>query len=297
MSRLSLETILKECRSRAFQKFHNIQIVSAGENGDIFLHKECLDFLRMIRRFLPGTKVQAYTNFRMFSPPLIDAVLGEGLLDFIGCNIDGADQESYFKVKRTDLGVVTSHLFYFLKKRRRLWKNIPLHIQVLTYHDYVKSVHNCLGVFPEKLQGQPPDTAVLKDDFPLIRAQFLPYLDHPKDKILRSAVIAWAERDQLKYPDEAACALDCPQLDRIEKEAFIAPDGTWYACCWDGKNELALGNVLKESFNEIYFGTKRRRLIESLKRREFALVGGPCAKIQCCQELKIPKASFSACPK
>ncbi len=289
MSKQLLEKILNECSSAAFKKHHSIQVISVGENGDIFLHKECIDFLRMIRKKMPGAKIQCYTNFRMFTTDKIDIVLKEKLLDFIGCNIDGVTPQSYRMVKRADFDVVTKHLFYFLKKRRELWRDVPIHVSGLTFHDYIKGIYYGLGAMPLKLKETPIDINSLVDDFPDIHAFFRSRLDHPKDKIMRSSPIGWAERNQVDIRGLDYSKYFCPQVDRFQKEAFISPDGTWYACCWDGKNELVLGNVTAQSLNDIYFGQRRKDLILALKQKKFSEVGGPCLSVNCCQKLSIEK--------
>lgn len=283
-----LEKILKECSCAAFKKNHNIQVVSVSENGDMFLHENCLEYLSMIRKVFRGAKIRAYTNFRMFTPDKIDFVLRRNLIDFIGCNIDGHDKDNYFKVKRGDLDIITANLFYFLKKRRELWRNIPVHIPVLTYSSYLKGLYYGLRITPKKLPGMSKaDIDTLQDDYLKICSKFMPWLDHPKDKIFRSDIVGWAEREQFAGTKCHNNGYTCPQLVRIEKEAFIAPDGSWYACCWDAHNEIVLGNAFEQTIDEIYFSDKRNKLIRSLKEREFSRIGGPCATVQCCQQIKI----------
>ena len=34
-------------------------------------------------------------------------------------------------------------------------------------------------------------------------------------------------------------------MSRVTREAFIAPDGTWYACCFDSNNQLVLWECLR----------------------------------------------------
>ncbi|HTY44605.1 MAG TPA: radical SAM protein [Patescibacteria group bacterium] len=285
MSTENIEKILKEMRSRDFRRYHNIQVVSVGENGDFFLHKDCLTILAMLRAGLPGAKIQCFTNFRMFTKDKIDAVLKEKLIDYVGCNIDGADAKSYFRVKRGDYAATRENLLYFIKERRRLWRDIPILLSALTFHDYVKGIYFNLKVLPHKVK-EVVDIKAIKDDFPEIKDQFKPFLDHPKDKILRSGPIGWAERD---YVDASRIKYDefsCPLLERIEKEAFISPDGNWYACCWDTKNELKLGNVFRRSINEVFFSETRRKLIDALRNKKFKEIGGPCRTVHCCQSLK-----------
>ena len=281
----SISKILEEVRSREFKKFHNIQVISVGENGDFFLHKDCIAILKMIRSSLPGVKIQCFSNFRLFTKDKIDAVLRHNYLDYVGCNIDGANAENYSRVKKGDYQATREHFLYFISERKRLWRDIPILLGILTFHDYVKGIHDNLGIFPSKVDRSDLNIDKIVDDFSEIASQYRPLLDHPKDKILRSSPVGWAERSyvhpgRINYKDYR-----CPQIERIEKEAFIAPDGTWYACCWDGENELKLGNVFTQSINEIYFSKSREKFITLLKNQQFDKIKGPCLTVNCCQKL------------
>ncbi len=282
----SVSLILDQLKSREFKKFHNIVVVSVGENGDFFLHKDCIAILKMIRSSLPGVKIQCFSNFRMFTKDKIDAVLRYNLLDYVGCNIDGANAKNYSLVKKGDYQATTDNFLYFVNQRKRLWRDIPILLSALTFHDYVKGIYFNLGILPSKVSINLKDIEKLVDDFSQTMAQYRHLLDHPKDKIMRSCAVGWAER---KYVDSRLINYKdhtCPQLERIEKEAFIAPDGSWYACCWDGENELKLGNVLTASINEIFFSKARENFIELLKNKRFGEIGGPCSTVNCCQKLE-----------
>ncbi|MFC1658824.1 radical SAM/SPASM domain-containing protein [Candidatus Omnitrophota bacterium] len=277
------EKIVDEISSVSFSRFHNLQTISVSANGDGFLNKEIIRILRLIKKRVPQIKVVCFTNFRSFTKDKIDIVLGEGLIDNIGCNMDGANAQNYHKVKRTDYAQVKENLLYFIKLRRRLWRDIPLMISALTFYDYISSIREGLGITPLKTPGV--DLSEITDDFELIKNEFMPMLDHPKDHILRTPVRGWAERKQINPDSIDYSRYACPLLDSIRRQAFIAPDGTWYACCWDANNELALGNVIERSIHEVFLSNKRKQLLELLESRQFGSINGPCATVNCCQAL------------
>ncbi|MFC1809085.1 radical SAM/SPASM domain-containing protein [Candidatus Omnitrophota bacterium] len=276
-----IEKIINELTSSTFKKRHNIEVISVGENGDVFLHKDAVDILRYIRKRMPYVKIVVYTNFRMFTPEKIDAVIKEDLLDFIGCNIDGSSAENYFRVKKTDFDKVMKHLRYFMAVRKKICRDIPILIENLTYYNYVKAVYSHLGVLPKKVKSC--DFNNVKDDYAEIEKLIRPLLSHPKDRFLRTVPIAWAEREASRVEDHAQYT--CPILDRIKKEAFITPSGIWYACCFDAYAELILGNVIKDSIQTIYESKKRVELINRLENKKFVEIGSPCAAIDCCQRI------------
>ncbi|MFP4473592.1 MAG: radical SAM/SPASM domain-containing protein [Candidatus Omnitrophota bacterium] len=285
MPKKLLKKILDEIVSASFRHCHNLRIISVGENGDLFTHPDYLSFLRLIRQTLPGIKIVCYTNFLQLTPDRIDTILKEKLLDFIGCNIDAINPDRYRTIKRGDYYSARNNLDYFLFKRRKLWCNVPIHVSALTLYDYITAIQSSFGRLPSKLPHGEFLNEPIEDDFEDIYQELRPQLDHPKDKILRTPPIAWAERGSagdVKLPDNR---YTCPQIGRIEKEAFIAPDGTWYACCWDSKYELALGNLYVQSLQEIHASEIRQDLILKLKQRRFSSIGSPCRTVNCCQPL------------
>jgi sulfatase maturation enzyme AslB (radical SAM superfamily) len=278
-----VEKIVNEIASGDFSRFHNIEVISVSANGDGFLNKEIIKILRLIKKRVPHIKVVCFTNFRSFTKDKIDIVLREKLIDNIGCNIDGANAQNYYQVKRTDYKLVKEHLFYFIKLRRRLWRDVPLLISALTLYDYVWSIRKGLNITPLKTPNI--DMSNIWDDFELIKQEFMQILDHPKDHLLRTPVRGWAERKQINPDSIDYSQYTCPLMDSISRAAFIAPDGTWYACCWDGNNELALGNVIEESIHQVFLSDKRKTLLQFLENREFGKINGPCVTVNCCQAL------------
>ena len=273
--------IVTEISSPRFRSRHNVHNISIGENGDAFLNKEIIKILRLLRSELPYVRIICYTNFRYFDKHLINLVLKEKLIDFVGCNIDGSNEESYFKVKKTNFNTVKQNLLYFISIRRQLKCDVPLHIYAMTLFNYVNLIQNNLGVYPIKAKEY--ENTTLIDDYEDIEKELSAYLDHPKESFKKACAFGWAERDQFvskKIKYDKYC---CPLLERIKNEAFIAPNGAWYVCCYDANNEIVLGNVMEKSLDEIYKSRKYQELIQLLENREFNKIGGPCKTVNCCQ--------------
>jgi len=66
--------------------------------GEILTHPHLLDCLRALRTF--NTAIQATTNGNRLDPALIDALLGEELLDTLTISIDAATAETYQTIRR-----------------------------------------------------------------------------------------------------------------------------------------------------------------------------------------------------
>ncbi|KKL53302.1 hypothetical protein LCGC14_2276790, partial [marine sediment metagenome] len=199
--------------------------------------------------------------------------------------IDGSTPENYYNVKKIDFQNIMVNLRDFIQIRKKLNINVPLNVLVLSLHKYTHTIRNSFGFLPSKVKNS--NLAGIPDDFVIVKKQLEDILDEKKDKIIESSVIGWAEREKINIKDLRYKKFKCPNLHRIKTEAFIAPDGTWYACCLDSNNELVLGNILALSINEIYFSIKRKDLIESLSKKQFREIGGPCKTVNCCQNLSV----------
>lgn len=268
--------VLRSPRLRTVKHFE------CGENGDAFLNPAAMDCLRIIKQRLPECTVGVYTNFQTLTPDLAEELLRHKLIDSFNCNIDGHDEEHYRSVKGTGLRQAEDNLLGFLKVRGQLGVKVPLRIMSVNYNDYVELLWKHFGILPSKAAGHVRQG--LKRDFDLIWRKWKPLLDPQTDKMIRLLDFSfWAERAELAERVIQYEAYACPVLDRVKHEAFIAPDGTWYACCVDAECELVMGNVMANSIETLMDSDRRSNLIAMLQNREFAQIGGPCKTVQCCQ--------------
>jgi hypothetical protein len=278
-----VQRIVDELASDSFRAHHAVREVTVSENGDAFLNRHLVEQLEYIHRKLPEAQVICYTSFRRCSPTHSRAILEEHLVDGFVCTMNGHGVESFEATKHVNYAAVRANLLAFLDLRRELGGRTSLAIQVITARQYVDAVHRSLGTYPVKLD----DRAKIRvpDDYAAIRREWMPRLDPARDGLFRSGTFGWAERERAKGRPLDESQLACPQLERVKQAAFIAPDGSWYACCLDANNDLVVGNVNEQSLDEIYNGASRRELIDRLERRRFLEIGGPCATVNACQVL------------
>jgi len=272
------------CEVSANPKLHSITHFECSENGDAFLNPKVLECLRIIRKGLPWCTISVFANFRNLTKDKIIRILQENLIDTMCCNIDGHNEYYYRAVKGVPLKKAKQNLLDFLRIRKNLHANVPLTIYAITYRKYVNTIKNNFGFIPYNLHGR--ELKDIKDDFALIKAMWQPLIDKEKDRIVPAhAVFSWAERPKIDTTSLAYDKYRCPNLERVKHEAFIAPDGTWYACCLDENNELAIGNLTRNSLANLVESPRRKKLIGMLEQRKFREIGGPCKTVNCCQLL------------
>jgi radical SAM protein with 4Fe4S-binding SPASM domain len=278
--------IVDEVATEGFRQKHSIERFEVGENGDAFLNRNFVPILRYIRQALPQVKVELFTDFQFFTRDKADIFLRERLVNSYICNIDGGSPDDYFAVKRIPYDRVKRNVLDFLEVRNALHTAAPLKVQILTADYYIKTIRQHFGVDPMRLAGTEHHCTPDKASVESIRATWRDVLDPAQDKIVPStSIFAWAERAQVDTRKLDYHNYTCPLLKRVRHEAFIAPDGTWYACCYDSNYELALGNVNEHSLDEIFSSDKRQQFIGMLEGKKFAKIGGPCKTVNCCQSI------------
>ncbi|WP_455387973.1 radical SAM/SPASM domain-containing protein [Petrachloros mirabilis] len=278
--------IVDEVASENFSQKHSVERFEVGENGDAFLNRHFVSILRYIREALPNVKVELFTDFQHFTKDKAAIFLREKLVNTYICNIDGANPDDYFAVKRIPYDRVKRNISDFLEIRKALQVTAPLRMQILTADYYTRTIRQHFGSDPVRLTGAENRCLPNAESINLIKTNWRGVLDPEQDRIVPStSVFAWAERAGVD-----TCKLNyqnyiCPLLSRVKNEAFIAPDGTWYACCYDSNYELALGNVKMERLDEIFSSEKRHQFIGMLEGKEFEKIGGPCRTVNCCQQI------------
>ena len=285
MSMETIKRIVDEITTESFKKQHNVKVMQLGENGDCFLNPKFIDICRYIKKKIPDIHLEIFTNFANFTPEISKVVIEEKLIDAVWCNIDGKNGQNYYNVKKLDLKKVMTNLVAFLNTRNihDINSTLRLNVTVLTLNNYIHKIKKVFGFYPTKLKDL--SLVNVPDDYEEIKKIIIPLLKPGLDGIGRQRIFAWAEREKIKelnfsqnYP--------CPMLKFIKYMAFIAPDGTWYACCLDSNCENTFGNIYKESLNSMYFGEKRKLLLERLENREYSKIGGPCETIIACVKLQ-----------
>lgn len=268
----------------------SISSICTGENGEAIYNKHFLDMHRYIRKTMPNhTIVSTLSNFGMFSRKFSKPILKERLLDTITVNIDGHDAASYESVKKISFKTVIKNLKTFLSLRAKYQPYLKVRINALPLLEYSLTIKNVLGAMPH----QTTENTIPYSDFELVKKFLYTFVD-PEDKnviISHSKPGLWAERKLITsgkaVPPVDQSHLKCPLFDRVTSQAFIAPSGDWYACCFDDNNDLVLGNIKQQTLRQIYNSSTRQSFIEKLTKRQYEEIGYPCNTIFCCEIINV----------
>jgi hypothetical protein len=231
--------IVDELASPEYRDLYDTKQMHIGENGDCFINKEAIEILRYIKTMRPDISIAVYTDAQFFTEEKIDIVLREQLMNFVGINIDGASAEKFYATKCLDSKHHEQFLSTFSRLRDKYKATTRLDVLSLTMRHYVDAVRTHLNHDPIRIENQ--SFLDLDDDFELIKKKVIPLL-RDGDCLHRSVPMFWAERRSTDTNKLDYCTYTCPLIQRVQNEAFIAPDGTWYACCFDSNNEPKSGS-------------------------------------------------------
>lgn len=283
MSLETAENIIDQVSEKSFLEKHNTSRFEVWENGDGFMNPNIIKIMEYIKEKIPNVEIEIYTNFQNFTPEKIEYILDNNLLDSIVCNVDWSNPSQYMAVKWMDFYKVINNIKYFIEYRNKIWSNLWLNIQVLTQRHFVETIYKNFWFYPKKFTWNNYENLI--DDFEDTKKMLEKFINPKLDKVYRSTVFWWSERDSFENIDEINHTdFICPCLDRTE-EAFITPEWNWYFCPQDANNELMLWNVIEEWIDKIYESKERKELIVAVHRRKFKNINWPCKTINCCVNL------------
>jgi len=278
MSRMVVRRLVEEVASDDFP--WKVKTIQVGENGDFFTSPHPIDNLRIIRHVLPRVRINLTTNLFCMKEQQAEIILKDDLLDSLQLNIDGHNAETYEAQKGISYEKVMNNFKIFMKLRKSLNLDFSVGVNVLPLATYCSRVNTRFGQRPL----QAPDYIPIST-YPQVKKS-LQELDWITDDVFirESPSFFWAERkmnikfDLSKY--------SCPQIPRIETEAFISPSGWWYPCCFDSNQDQAYGNINEKSLVEIHNSEKRLNFIDMLKQKQFEEIGYPCNRVPFCKAMK-----------
>ncbi len=279
-----IRKICSELNSDSFKANHNVGTFQLSENGDAMANKDFIEILRYLKEKTPGIRKIMYSNLAALNKKKAQVLLEEGLINRLVCSIDSVDKDTFFRITRLPFDKVMRNFKDFMKLRNDLNSDVNVIVRVLTLHSYANSVGKSLKISPHNVN---PFEVPMLDEERLIWAYLDRFLDEKKeDKIEKSVIFGWNERDKLSWVTEYSPNVNCPFLERNQTELFIGPDGSCYSCCLDHKPDIVFGNVNKNSMDDIFNRPSRKLFLERLEDKEFIKIGGPCRTVICCLNIR-----------
>lgn len=228
-----------------------------SENGESLLNPHWQEIVLKVQTYFPNANYFFASNMYLMDSKASEWLLHRGVKWF-AFNLDGAAQETYGAVKGLDLETVKRNIEALVRNRDAINPDADIHANVLTLSHY----YNATGQH-EKITTEDDTREVFK---------YLRNLPSPIE-IFLPFPLTWAERAERKIPHDNTF---CLGLGQALKKFFVDTDGGVYCCCEDYDSEFTFGNIMRDSFNDIWFGKKHLDFLQHLVNKEYEAIGAPC---------------------
>lgn len=218
--------IADECGRRKARKFLPFL------HGESLLVPRVLDYFRYIRQAAPETHVNLTTNGSKLNEKLTETFLEEDLLDSLIVSFDGADKETYEKIRlNLDWDQVRDNVLHFIRRRNQLGKSRPkVSVAMVTVDENKDSREEFKRVWSEA------------------------------DEVRYSVYFNWGG----KLENHGRTPNKVNFCERLYHYITILADGRVAMCCFDSEAEHAVGDVRRQTIQEVWhsdaFQSKRRLL-------------------------------------
>lgn len=233
-------------------KIHSLKVVILFNWGEPLLHHEIFNIIKAS----VGKNIYTitHTNFSIKQKPEFFEKLVESGLHQLVISADGASQETYEKYRvKGNFDWVINNIKYTVEAKKKLRKRDPKIVWkflVNKYNeheiDYAKKLANKLNV--EILF----DKMGLSDDIPDI--EFPWTLEERKKEWLptnKAFVLDY-------YKNGRALPFNDKPCNQLFNSIVVNPDGKVTPCCWVTSKENVWGDLIKETFEEIWYNEKYR---------------------------------------
>ncbi|MEE8587614.1 MAG: radical SAM/SPASM domain-containing protein [Acidobacteriota bacterium] len=223
--------IARECGQRRARKFLPFL------HGESLLVPGVTDYFRTMRRLAPETHINLTTNGSKLSAELGEEILQDELLDSMIVSFDGADKETYEKIRlNLDWDEVRSNVLRFIRRRNELGKAKPkISVAMVTIQ---QNKHQ-------------------RKEFERIWSE--------ADEVRFSVYFNWA--GQLENNGRTSYKVNF--CERLHHYITILADGRVALCCFDSEAAYTVGSVREHTIHQVWhsdaFNERRRQLY----RRDF----------------------------
>lgn len=245
-------------------------ILYSGE-GEPFLHKEIVSIVKDTKR--SGIDVAIATNAVLFKKELAEEV--PAYLTWLKVSINAGKKETYAKIHRTrmeDFEAVFKNMEYAVKIKRKKNFNCTFGMQILLLPEN----YNEVTLLARKAKKIGMDYLVVKS-----------YSQHPLSKTKRYKDICYSDylylADELKRFNDRDFSVIF-RIDTMRKWdkhhrsfkrcyalpfwAHIDASGDVWGCpSFLGNKRFLYGNIYKQTFKEIWRGSKRKKIVDMVEKR------------------------------
>ncbi|NTW88692.1 MAG: radical SAM protein [Desulfobulbaceae bacterium] len=243
---MSMETF-----TTILDKMPFLRAIELYRSGEPFLNPEIFAMIRLAHQ--RNIKVVISTHFSFVKPDVFFEELAASGLDTLVVSLDGTSQETYSQYRvGGDYDLVMSNIKKLIEAKNRARRNKPEIIWQFLVNKYNEhEIATAQGIAIS--MGMPLDLRPisLADNEPDVRHECIDIEERKLNWLPQNeAYISDCYKGTYRYPLSKGI---CPQLFT---RVMVMADGKILPCCevWD--QESAFGDLLKESFDDIWYGRK-----------------------------------------
>ena len=253
MSNEILEKVINDCVGKPLKKINLFWM------GDSTLDKHMIEKIRVVRKKLPRVKLYLSTNAQLLTHERSRKIIDENLLDVINFDIDGLNKNTFEGIRvNLDFDVVTDNVKYFLNYKKNCGKKTP------------ETRVTIIDMRPTKDEVE----------------GFVKYWSGFADKVDINHYNTWGgTQDELNYDDNHQDTKHQGKLRESTQTSFdfacthpweemvIGADGRVGLCCLDHELNEEVGDVKKNTIQEIWQGKAINEYREKQLNLDYASIG------------------------
>lgn len=240
-------------------------IMQTSGDGETFRNHHYLDFVNVIKELYIDRPLWIYNNFSEFTPDKIDRVLKNKLFARIHTRIDSLIPWIFNKSSGLEFETVIKNIRYFLE----INNETPYIILYNNIVDYYKRCKMVIDSRPVRDRFTDQELAEVPNEQKKISDYFKSIAKKPElITVCRINHSLWGER----YRDDISHNpyYPCPKINVIKNVCWVYPNGNVGLCPYEDKQspEFSLGNIKDTHLLDIFYGDKRKKLIEKIDNLE-----------------------------
>ena len=225
---IRMDVVDKLCRDAYNKPLQKINVFGFGES---LLHPQLVDIIRHIKDALPHVELNLSTNAQLLNGGLAQKLLASGI-DRINVDIDGVQKQTFESVRRQlDFETVVNNVKNLIKEHDAAGSRVKLSVTII------------------KMDATEPEI----ESF---RQQWLPLVDTVNVNHYNTWTGIFPDRNT-NAPGLATFAFPCKNPWR---EMIVNYDGSVAFCCMDFNATIVIGNIMKNTIEEIWHSEEMNRL-------------------------------------
>ncbi len=241
-----------------------VKVIVLYHGGEPFLNKNFFYMLQEIRKINKNFYIKTVSNGNVLNEKIMQKIV-ESDLDLIEFSLDGVSAEDSEQIRKKSKTVrAVKNIKYLLKLKKDLSKNKP-------------EIKICSTQFYKDKKD------VKSDEIPKTAHWILENFKNEDVNFKNFFAMQWPsmtgklnEFETVKVENEH----DKDYCDHVVNTLTIRSDGEVVPCCYDLTTELSMGNVKKNSLEEIWYNSKYNELRKSINSKKYISICNNCNEVR-----------------